>query len=262
MIPLITWTSFNIGPITFHVWGLFVALGFLLGTLKAMRFAKSRSQDPKIILDLVPWLVLGALVGGRLGMLFYAPAYYFQNPLEFLEIWQGGLSMFGGLMLCTIISVLYFRKKQVDFWQYADIIAFGLPFGIWLGRIGCFLIHDHPGTLTHFILGVKFPDGTVRHDLGLDESLFALVLAIVFLWLSRKPRPVGTFLSVFSMTYALARFFLDFLRIADVRYFGLTPAQYLCVLLFGFGAWKLRHIALMPRANVSKMESARNTQAS
>ncbi len=239
MIPLISWTTIQLGPITLHVWGMFVALGFLLGTFAATKLAKQRGEDPKVIVDLVPWLVFGAIVGGRLGMLFYEPGYYLSHLVEFLEVWKGGASMFGGLIVCAIIAVIYFKKKKVDIAKYADILAFGLPFGIWIGRIGCFLIHDHPGTLTHFILGVKFPDGTVRHDLGLDESILGLVMAIVFILLARKPRPVGTYLGLFAVMYSLVRFFLDFLRIADATYFGLTPAQYLCILLFGFGVWKL-----------------------
>lgn len=247
MIPFIAWHTISLGPLTLQVWGLFVAIGFLLGTLMAAWLAKERGDDAQIIFDLVPWLVFAAIIGGRLGdVIFYRPGYYLANPLEILMVWHGGASFFGGLIACILVAFWYFKKKQVDVWRYADLLAFGLPVGYLFGRIGCFLIHDHPGTATHFFLGVKYPDGVVRHDLGLELALNALVMAIVFAWLSRKPRPVGLYLGIYALWYGAFRFLSDFLRVADAKYFGLTPAQYLCLLLIVFGIWQLRKVLKKP----------------
>lgn len=236
MIPYLSWQTIDLGPISLQVWGLFVALGFLLGGVAAGWFAKRQGEEAKVVYDLLPWLVLSGLVGGRLGhVLFYDFSYYLQQPLEIFAIWEGGLSVFGGLFLSTVVALAFFRRRQVNVWKYADILAFGLPFGKWLGRIGCFLIHDHPGTATDFVLGVQYPDGVVRHDHGLYLSLNALVMALVFLWLARKPRPTGFYLAVFSLWYGAVRFFLDFYRLEDARWLGLTPAQYFCLALFLFG---------------------------
>lgn len=236
MLPYFEWHTINLGPVQLQVWGLFVGLGFILGNYAAGWMAKRRGQEPKIVYDLLPWLVLAGLIGGRVGhVLFYDPSYYLAQPLEALEIWKGGLSMFGGLIAAVLVVMIFLRRRKVNLMSYADTLAFGLPFGIWLGRIGCFLIHDHPGTATHFILGTKFPDGVVRHDLGLYESLASLAMSLVFLWLARKPRPTGTYLATFAISYGLFRFGTDFLRVNDVRYFGLTPAQYLCFALIAIG---------------------------
>jgi phosphatidylglycerol:prolipoprotein diacylglycerol transferase len=248
MIPYIAWHTIQLGPITLQVWGLFVGLGFLLGTYLAARLAKARGADPKVIIDLVPWLIFAAIIGGRLGdVFFYRPGYYFADPIQIFKIWEGGASFFGGIIACTIVAAIYFWKKKVNFMQYADILAFGMPAGIACGRVGCFLIHDHPGTLTNFVLGVKYPDG-VRHDLGLYEALVMGVVAVVFLVLSRKARPQGFYLGLFAVLYAVPRFFLDFLRIIDVRYFGLTPSQYICIALLGFGLWRLYKTYSAPHA--------------
>jgi phosphatidylglycerol---prolipoprotein diacylglyceryl transferase len=230
MIPFIEWHTIEIGPLTLQVWGLFVGLGFLLGAYLAAWMAKRKGQDSKIVYDVLPWLILAGLIGGRIGQIvFYDLAYYLEHPLEMLAIWQGGLSMFGGLIACVVVGIWYLRKRQVDIFAYADILAFGLPFGIWLGRIGCFLIHDHPGTATDFFLGMRFPDGVVRHDLGLYESLAAGAMGVAFLLLARKPQPTGVFLAIFCVGYGVLRLVLDTYRTVDTRYFGLTPAQYLSI---------------------------------
>lgn len=198
--------------------------------------AKRRGQDGTIAFDILPWLIFAGIVGGRLGhVVFYEPAYFWQHPAEIIAIWHGGLSMFGGLIASTIVGLAYLRYRKVDLLMHADFLLFGMPFGIWLGRIGCFLIHDHPGTATHFFLGTRYPDGVVRHDLGLYESLAAWSMAMVFVWLAQKSRPKGTYAAVFCVWYGLLRFAFDFLRINDVRYFGLTPAQYLSLGLVFFG---------------------------
>lgn len=238
MIPYIDWHVIQLGPIALQVWGLFVALGFVIGGYMAARMAKAKGEEPKVVYELGPWLILAGLVGGRLGdVFFYRPEYYIQNPLEIFMLWHGGASFFGGLIACIGVIVWYLRKHKLDLLKWVDILAFGLPFGYAIGRLGCFFIHDHPGTLTHFILGVKYPDGMVRHDLGLYHAIDGALLGLLFLWLAKKPRPTGLYLATFALWYGISRFFLDFLRIADTKYLGFTPAQYLSVMLAAFGLW-------------------------
>ncbi len=113
---------------------------------------------------------------------------------------------------------------------YVDSAMFGLPLGIGIGRIGCFLIHDHPGTLTHFILGVRYPDGAISHAHGLYISIEGFLMFGLFCLLRMRPsnRP-NIFLILFLILDGLTRLFLDFLRINDARYFGLTPSQYAAI---------------------------------
>ena len=122
-------------------------------------------------------------------------------------------------------------------WIAFDAIAYGFPFGWIFGRLGCFVAFDHPGLATHFVLGERYVDGVVRHNLGLEEALFIAVVAGLFLVLGRKARPAGFFVGLLAVLYTPVRFGLDALRIDDARYFGLTPAQYGAVglLLVGLG---------------------------
>ena len=116
-----------------------------------------------------------------------------------------------------------------------------------VARIGCFLVHDHPGVRTDFFLAVDFPVrfyGGPRHDLGLyDVFVLAAISVLLYALKTRRPRE-GRLMGVLAVTYTPARFFLDFLRASDLsfvdrRYAGLTPAQYVVVGLFAAGVWLL-----------------------
>jgi len=190
---------------------------------------------------LVTWVIVGAFLMARVFHVMYEPGLYLADPLEFFRIWHGGLSVMGGFLGAAIMGIWYLRRKKVDVYAYVDTAMFGLPLGLFIGRIGCFLIHDHPGTLTDFALGVKYPDG-VRHDHGLYLSINGLILFLLFLWLARKQVKTGTYLIVFLGWYGVMRFFLDFLRatdgaIVDTRYLGLTPAQYASLVMVALGLW-------------------------
>ncbi len=232
MIPYFQFTSFQLGPLTIQVWGLLVAIGFLAGGYASAWMAKRRGLNPQVVWDMLGWIILGAMVGARLfHVLFYDPSYYLANPLDTFKIWQGGLSSVGGFLGAFLIGLWRARRMKIDPWKYADAGVFGLPLGYGIGRIGCFLIHDHPGTATDFFLGVKYPDGVVRHDLGLYQAIDGFVLFAIFLILAKRKAPSGTYPTVFLIWYGVTRFFLDFLRatsgpVVDVRYAGLTPAQY------------------------------------
>lgn len=251
MIPYLEVTTLSIGPIPIHVWGLFVALGVLAGTYAASWMAKKRGLNSAIIWDLSFWVMLAAIIGGRLfHVIVYEPAFYLANLGEVFAIWQGGMSVTGGLIGAAFVGWYYLRKKQVDVHAYADVVLFGLPIGLAIGRIGCFLIHDHPGTATDFILGVQYPDEIVRHDLGLYQSISNALLFVLMIVLYKRKVSVGWFIIAFLGWYGVTRFFLDFLRatdgaIIDARYLGLTPAQYIAISMIIGGLylvkrWKLK----------------------
>lgn len=241
MIPYFQITTIHLGPVPIQVWGLMVALGILAATWVAAKMAKTRGQNPEIIWDLSVWVIVAAFIGARLVHAVYEPATYLQDPLEFLRIWHGGFSIMGGFLGALPAGIWFLRRRHVDVFAYSDTAVFGLPLGIFIGRIGCFLIHDHPGTLTNFPLGVQYPDG-VRHDHGLYDSINGLILFLLFLLLAQRGAKTGTYVVVFLIWYGIVRFFLDFLRatngpIVDTRYFSLTPAQYLAIVMVAGGVW-------------------------
>jgi phosphatidylglycerol:prolipoprotein diacylglycerol transferase len=162
------------------------------------------------------------------------------------RFWEG-LSSMGGVLGALIGLFAYFRKAKVPLNPYLDALAMGVAPGWAIARIGCFLVHDHPGTRTDFPLAVDFPVvpfGGPRHDLGLYDFLVLTCITGIVWGLSRlKPRE-GRLMGVLAVTYSPCRFALDFLRASDLsfvdrRYAGLTPAQYVVSVLFCVGVWLL-----------------------
>jgi len=238
MIPWIESQVFYLGAVPLRTWGTFVAFGFLIATWVAARRAVQNKLDPKVVWDLAFWLLVSAFIGARLfHVLAYDPAYYFAHPGAVLDPREPGFAIYGGFLACVLAFFGYIKRKQLDFLAYADTLIWGVPWGCGIGRIGCFLIHDHPGTLSSFVLTVNYPDGKSRHDLGLYLSITGFAIALIFLILNRKARGPGFWFGAFIVLDGISRFWLDFYRVADVTYLHLTPTQWLTIPLVGVGGW-------------------------
>jgi phosphatidylglycerol---prolipoprotein diacylglyceryl transferase len=238
MIPWIESQTFHLGPIPIQTWGTFVAAGFLLGVVLAARRAQAKGLDPKVIWDVSFWLFIAAFVGSRIfHVLFYEFDYYRLHPLEAFDPRKPGFAIYGGFLACALVYWWFTRRRKINFLEYGDILIWGVPWGCGVGRIGCFLIHDHPGTLSNSLLAVKYPDGQARHDLGLYLSITGFVIGLIFLVLNRKPRHRGFWFGAYLFLDSLSRIWLDFYRVVDVKYLGLTPTQWLTIPLALIGAW-------------------------
>jgi len=243
MIPLIELRTINIGPIALQAWGTFVAAGFLFATWLAARRAVAKKLDPKMVWDMAFWIFLAGMLGSRLfHVLFYDPAYYLAHPFDAIDPRAPGFAIMGGIIGGAAAAYLFAKRKKLDFIAYADTLAWGLPWGCGIGRIGCFLIHDHPGTLSSFVLAAKYPDGKTRHDLGLYLSMVGLAIGLTFLLvdhrLEKKTR-AGFWVGLFLVLDGVIRFSLDFLRTVDRRIWILTPTQWILLASVALGAWLL-----------------------
>lgn len=232
MIPYFQFVSFQVGPLTIFVWGLFVALGLLAALLLGVAEARKRGLSADAFVSLATWTIIAAFITARLAHVFlYDPARYLATPLDILKIWQGGLSSFGGFAGGLLGMLLWARQRGLKLRPYLDLVAYVLPLGYGIGRLGCFLIHDHPGTLSHSLLAVNYPGGA-RLDHGLLLSLlgFAIFIAMTLGLRSGKLKS-DQVLPFFLIVYGASRFILDFYRAwdltgADARYLALTPAQW------------------------------------
>jgi phosphatidylglycerol:prolipoprotein diacylglycerol transferase len=183
----------------------------------------------------------GLICSHWVAIIFYNPEHMldWRKMLDF----RSNFSSFGGFAF-GLLALLYFLKRfQLPRWPYIDAYLYGLACGWLFGRLGCFSVHDHPGLMSKFALVVPM-QGVMRHDLGFYELLYTIVLVVGLSWIGRQTfyRP-GLLVAISCMTYAPVRFGLDFLRIFDATYWGLTPAQWACFPLFAVGlyAWRYYH---------------------
>ena len=241
MIPWIESHTISIGPLVLQTWGTLVAAGFSFATWIAARRAKLKKLDPKVVWDMAFWIFIAAFIGSRLfHVVFYDPAYYLAHPLDAFDPRAPGYAIMGGILGGAAAAFLFATRKRLDFIAYADTLAWGLPWGCGIGRIGCFLIHDHPGTLTSFALGVKYPDGSVRHDLGMYLSIVGFVIGLTFLvidWRTKSRARPGFWVGLFLICDGVLRFGLDFFRVVDRRIWILTPTQWLLLATTALGVW-------------------------
>ncbi|WP_420569395.1 prolipoprotein diacylglyceryl transferase [Thalassovita sp.] len=184
--------------------------------------------------DLLTWMILGIILGGRLGfVLFYQPGYYLDHPSEILMIWQGGMSFHGGFLGVVIAALVFCGLNRIPRLSTGDLLALAVPIGLMLGRIANFINAELWGRPTDLPWGVIFPgdsaqacEGIVglcaRHPSQLYEAfLEGVVLATLLLWLAfrrgalKKP---GLIMGTFLMGYGIARIIVEHFRQADDQF--------------------------------------------
>lgn len=251
MIPYFQVTEFSLGFFSLKAWGTLVALGFIIGIAVAYQEAKKKHFHQEI-LDLSFWIVFSSFVSARLFYVIGNISFYLESPWEIFKIWQGGLTIYGGFIGVLIAFLIFIKKKKVSAWDLAEPLMFALPLGIFFGRIGCFLIHDHVGKITQAPWGMKYLDGTIRHETAMYDGISVLALFILFLFLKRFSwsRKKRFFTAIFMLWYGLGRLVIDFYRAtdlptADVRWFGITVSQYASILLFIGGIYFFKKYLLV-----------------
>ncbi|HTJ82756.1 MAG TPA: prolipoprotein diacylglyceryl transferase family protein [Polyangiaceae bacterium] len=243
--------------------GVLVATGVYLGAHVAVKHARQRGLDVNKMNSFILWVVGLGFVGAHVfDAVFYTPDRIARDPLYLLQIWAG-LSSYGGFFgaIFGALAFRYVKKEKVL--PLVDTVCSAFPLAWVFGRAGCASVHDHPGRETTSWLGVQYFHPDVRNpekwgllfdsmqtkgrfDLGFIEFALTIPLAVTFavLW-AKRPRGYGFWAGWQCIFYAPVRFFLDFLRVeapgggiheADLRYAGLTPAQWACFVLAGIGA--------------------------
>ncbi len=243
VIPYFRPPNIDLGFAQIEPFGILTAAGLLFGTYMIARAAKLDGKDPKPVQDFVVFALIGGVIMGHLfHVLLYHPEELDKHPLQILRVWDG-LSSTGGMIGGTLAVLLYFKWKGIKARDYMDAIALGITPGWGVARVGCFLVHDHPGRLTDFPLAVAFPGGA-RHDLGLYEAVILFAISGL-IWTLRKRNTLrGDLLPFTVLVYGFCRFWLDFLRAddlayVDARYLGLTPAQYVAIAFMIYGGISL-----------------------
>lgn len=246
----------SIGPLKVHWYGIAYIIGIVAGWRYALYLVRHYAPDlkEKDFDDFVTWIVIAIIVGGRLGhILIYEAGYYFSHPLEILMTWRGGMSFYGGLVGVIIATLIYCKRRSINPFRFADVMAATVPIGLGLGRVANFINGELYGTITDVPWAVEFPQGGLlpRHPSQLYEAfLEGLVLFLIlgFVWhrtkLSKTP---GRITGLFLVGYAVSRFLVEYVREPDIVYTILsmpfTTGQLLALPFLAIGvfwAWPKR----------------------
>jgi len=246
-IPFPTFAAIEIGPLRLMTFGLFVAIGVIVGIYVAarrnQRYGIPRSETEKVGLILVG---IG-FVGARL-LWVVTHLEEIQSPIDVIAVWDGGLQFTGGFVTAVLLAPLLTRNWPKDRrWELLDGAVLGLAVGQMIGRLGCVAVGEHLGGPTDFFLGWTYTGGTVvegplevgvtYHNAALYEFLWLIPIILVLLYLDKRNVPAGVMAGSFAIMYGVARFLTDFVRINDEKLYGLTGAQYMTILLTLFGIW-------------------------
>ena len=230
-------------------------LGIVLGWIYAIKIIKITSTNKysyeavktSDFDDLIIYLVLGIVLGGRLGyVFFYNIEFYAQNFIEILKIWKGGMSFHGGLLGVVISTFIYCKNKKTNFYKFTDIVACAAPIGIFFGRIANFINGELFGKASSLPWAIIFPFGgnIARHPSQIYEALLeGIILFILINFFALKKNLLfknGYISALFLILYSVFRIFSEYFREPDehlgyfFNYFSLGAILSLITLIVGF----------------------------
>ena len=229
---------FQLGPFSLRWYGLLIAVAVLLGLMLATRLGRQRGLDPAMIADLLPILVLAAVIGARLYYVLFEWRQYQLNWLDALAIWRGGIAIHGALLGGSLAVILYCRWRKLAFWNLLDVLVPSVALGQAIGRWGNFfnseafgLPTDLPWKLSIPFANrpVQFLDQTTFHPTFLYESLWNLGVVILLLVLFQRglkgqmKLPAGALSCVYVLAYSSGRLWIEGLRIDPLCLAGAPP---------------------------------------
>ncbi len=249
---------FQLGPLALRWYGLLIALAVLAGLALATRLGKARDIDPTQIADLLPLLVLGAVLGARLYYVVLEWRQYAANPMDALAIWRGGIAIHGALLGGILTTILFCRWRRQPFWPLLDVLMPAVALGQAIGRWGNFFNSEAFGLPTQLPWKLQIPaanrpseflDQLYFHPTFLYESVWNLGVCLLLLLLFRAAGrgriqlPAGALSCVYLMAYSSGRVWIEALRIDPLCLFsqppfcagGIRMAQLVSLLLIGLG---------------------------
>ena len=236
--------AFNIFSLEIRWYSLSYIFGIIFGWVYCKKKLITNTSFKKIFDDYIFYIILGIVVGGRLGyVLIYNIKYYINNPLEILMIWNGGMSFHGALIGIIVVTYLFSKKNEINTFYLLDLVALSSPIGIFFGRISNFLNSELYGRETEVFWSVKFIsiDNINRHPSQIYEAILeGLILFIILNYLiSRDNKKDGYISSLFLIFYSIFRFLAEFTREPDehlgLLLFNLSMGQIISVIVLIIG---------------------------
>ncbi len=250
--PSIDPVLISLGFLDIRWYSLAYIFAFILGSILIKKLNRqslnvlTNTQIDKFFI----WAVIGVIIGGRLGyVFFYQSKLFFFNPLYLFEIWKGGMSFHGGLIGMILSIYLFAKKNNVNFFYLSDLVSIAAPIGLFLGRVSNFINTELYGRVTEFPFAFIYPlvDNNPRHPSQLYEALFEGIVLFFILYLyfnkNKKRYIIGNLSAYFLIIYSIFRFFIEYLREPDLHlglffnYFSM--GQILCIPIFLAGIFIL-----------------------
>jgi len=245
--------AFSLAGLEIRWYALAYVAAFICGYFLFRHLASRENSGVKIskkqLDDLLTAIILGVIIGGRLGyVLLYNLPFFMAHPLEIFAVWHGGMSFHGGLVGVIVATVLSARKMKMSSWRILDLLSVVAPIGLFFGRIANFINMEIMGRPTSQPWGVIFAgtgDVVPRHPSPLYEAateglLLFLIMFALYRFTRLRSRP-GALAGILGMTYATFRIFCEQFRAPDVQIgfltgWGLTMGQLLSGIMFVAGA--------------------------
>ena len=234
--------AFQIGSLGIRWYGIIMALGFLLAFFIARKLAKYRNISKEDISDYFLYFIPGSIIGARLWAVILNHNQY-NSLLDILAVWNGGMAIHGGIIGAIIVTFYFCKKRNIHFYDIADIIVIPTALGLAIGRIGNFINQEFIGKPTDLPWGVYFDNvGEKRHPSQIYESIKNLIIfAITLKVFTFKKLKRGTIFWLFILLYSLLRFSVEFLKDMQTWY-GLTYGQIISIPLAITSIFTLYHI--------------------
>ena len=218
----------NFDPVAFEILSLEIrwySLAYIIGIIIGWSLCKKifikNSDISKKFDDYITYLIIGIILGGRLGyIIFYNFDYYSHNILDIFKIWQGGMSFHGGLLGIILSSIIFAKKNNQDPFEYMDLVSLVAPIGIFFGRLANFINSELYGKTTEVLWSVTFTkvDNLPRHPSQLYEAVLEGAILFIILMYFRKKNYLakpGLISGLFLIFYSIFRFFVEFFRVPD-----------------------------------------------
>ena len=242
----------NFDPVAFQImsfeirwYSLAYIAGIIIGWLLCKKILIQKSDINEKFDDYITYLVIGMVIGGRLGyIIFYNFSYYINNFFDIFKVWEGGMSFHGGLIGIIIASILFTKKHNQDSFLYMDLVSLVAPIGIFFGRLANFINSELYGTPTDIPWAVTFiqVDNLSRHPSQLYEAILeGIILFIILMYFKNKDylKKPGLISGLFLIFYSIFRFFIEFVRVPDEQLgyliFELSMGQIISLIFFVIG---------------------------
>ena len=244
----------NFDPVAIQIFSVEIrwySLAYIIGILFGWTLSKRIFINDPLLKqkfdDYITYLIIGIIIGGRLGyVILYNFDYYLNNLIDIFKIWQGGMSFHGGLIGTIAVSVLFAKKNNQNPFIYLDVVSIVAPIGIFFGRIANFINSELYGIETNLPWSVQFIqiDNLYRHPSQLYEAIFeGLILFIILIYFRKKGfmKIPGLISGLFLIFYSIFRFLIEFVRVPDEQlgyiFLNLTMGQVISFIFFLIGSY-------------------------